>query len=348
LPIVSVYNLTKVFRVFKRREGLIGALQNLVVREYTQVRAVDGISFEIEPGELVGYIGPNGAGKSTTIKMLCGILTPTKGCVEVNGIVPFEDRVANARQMGVLFGQRTQLWWDLAVIESFNLLKKMYEIPDEDYERNLATFSEVLQLDELLHLPVRKLSLGQRMRCDLAASLLHNPKVVYFDEPSIGLDVSVKERIRQFIKELNRQRNTTILLTTHDLGDIEEICERIIVIDHGKIIYDGSIGSLRQRFDHSRRLVFDIRGGDAAQGLHSYLQLSPQDAQAEWQEQNQRLTVTFNRNAVSASDVASMIMRRYNVIDLTVQEPDIETIVRRIYAGEYELEEPAGQDHGES
>ena len=244
---IEVKELTKQFVNFKRREGVSGAFLDLFQRDYTKMLAVDHISFDIRPGELVGYIGANGAGKSTTIKMLTGILVPTSGEVKVSGLVPYNNNL-HKKQIGVVFGQRTQLWWDIAVIEAFHLLQKIYEVPQDEYKQRLDEFTELLELEELLHKPVRKLSLGQRMRCDLAASLLHNPPVVFLDEPTIGLDVSVKARIRQFIKDINRKHQTTVILTTHDLVDIEEVCNRLIIIDQGKILYDGQLDSLKERF----------------------------------------------------------------------------------------------------
>jgi ABC-2 type transport system ATP-binding protein len=223
-PIITVRNLTKVYRNSDRRVGIAGAFQDLFSRRYREIRAVDEISFEIRRGEMVGYIGANGAGKSTTIKMLVGILSPTSGLIDVNGLTPMKQRYAHARQIGVVFGQRTQLWWDLAVIEAFNLLQQIYQIPSADYRRRLDVFVDVLDISGQLHQPVRKLSLGQRMKCDLCASLLHNPPLLFLDEPTIGLDVAVKERIRRFIRAVNLEENSTIILTTHDLTDIEELC----------------------------------------------------------------------------------------------------------------------------
>ncbi len=240
-PIIEVEGLSKEFRTFRRREGVMGALQNLFVREYLTVHAVDHISFSINAGEMVGYIGANGAGKSTTIKILTGILVPSSGRVVSNGFVPYRERRHYTKHIGVVFGQRTQLWWDIAVIESFKLLKEIYEIPEPDYRRRLDVFCEMLNLKEYLHTPVRKLSLGERMRCDLAASLLHNPPLLFLDEPTIGLDVVAKERIREFLKEVNRTEGTTVLLTTHDLSDIEELSKRIIIIDKGRILFDGDL-----------------------------------------------------------------------------------------------------------
>ena len=258
-PIIQVELLTKVYRSSQRREGLTGAVLDLFKRRYRTIRAVDSINFSIERGEMVGYIGANGAGKSTTIKMLTGILTPTSGTMALNGLDPRRNRYAHARQIGVVFGQRTQLWWDLAVIEAFNLLQKIYEIPQPLYRQRLDRFIEVLDISEQLHQPVRKLSLGQRMKCDLCASLLHNPPLLFLDEPTIGLDVAVKERIRRFIREVNREEQSTVMLTTHDLTDIEELCPRLIIIDAGKILYDGPTAEIKDRFGRRRRVVLSFK-----------------------------------------------------------------------------------------
>src|ERR1041384_3676300 len=228
---VEAESLTKDFRTFQRKEGIRGAIENLFVREYKTVRAVDSVSFVIRPGEMVGYIGPNGAGKSTTVKMLTGILEPTSGVITVNGFIPYRDRTHYTRTIGVVFGQRTQLWWDIAVSESFRLLKRIYEVSDADYDARLQIFDRVLEIKRYLNTPVRKLSLGERMRCDLAASLIHNPPLLFLDEPTIGLDVVAKTNVRQFLKEVNQQFGTTMLLTTHDLTDIEELCKRLMIID---------------------------------------------------------------------------------------------------------------------
>ena len=239
MPIIEVKDLVKIYKIIEKEAGLRGYFKNLVKPEYKELIAVDNINFNIEEGELVGYIGENGAGKSTTIKMLTGLLTPTTGKVLVNGIVPNEKRIENNKNIGAVFGQKTQLWWDLPVIESFRLIKKMYKIPENEYRRNLKKFTEILELEELLEKQVKNLSLGQKMRCEIAATFIHNPKIVYLDEPTIGLDVLVKENIRKFIKDINKEKKTTVILTTHDLKDIEDVCDRIILLDKGKIIYDG-------------------------------------------------------------------------------------------------------------
>ncbi|MCB1187584.1 ATP-binding cassette domain-containing protein [bacterium] len=254
-PIIHVKELSKVYVNFDRREGIGGAIKDIFKRRYRHIRAVDAISFDIQPGEVVGYIGSNGAGKSTTIKMLTGILTPTSGTMQVNGLVPQQKRYQHARQIGVVFGQRTQLWWDLAVIEAFHLLQKIYRIPQDEYRRRLDQFVDVLDISGQLHQPVRKLSLGQRMKCDLCASLLHNPPILFLDEPTIGLDVAIKERIRRFIQYINTEEESTIILTTHDMVDIEELCPRLIIIDEGKILFDGAQDEIKDRFGRRRRVV---------------------------------------------------------------------------------------------
>ena len=239
MSIIEVKNLVKTYKIIEKEDGIKGYFKNLIKPKYNEFTAVKGINFNIEEGELVGYIGENGAGKSTTIKMLTGLLTPTSGKVIVNGIVPNEKRIENNKNIGAVFGQKTQLWWDLPVIESFRLIKKMYKIPENEYRKNLKKFTEILDLANLLEKQVKNLSLGQKMRCEIAATFLHNPKIVYLDEPTIGLDVFVKENIRKFIKDINKEKKTTVILTTHDLKDIEDVCDRIILLDKGQIIYDG-------------------------------------------------------------------------------------------------------------
>src|SRR5271157_5584751 len=266
-PIIEVEDLTKEFRTFRRREGVKGAIQNLFVREYLTVRAVDHVSFSINAGEMVGYIGANGAGKSTTIKVLTGILVPGGGRVIANGYVPYRDRRHYTQHIGVVFGQRTQLWWDIAVIESFKLLRRIYDVPQRDFEARMERFNEILSIRDYLHTPVRKLSLGERMRCDLAAALLHNPPLLFLDEPTIGLDVVAKDHIRQFLRAINREFRTTVLLTTHDLDDIEELCRRIMIIDHGRVLYDGPLADLKQRLLRTKQIKFVLKDRAQATGI---------------------------------------------------------------------------------
>ena len=322
MPIITVEHLSKHFKVYKRRTGFWGGLRNIVSREHSIIKAVDDVSFTLERGELVGYIGANGAGKSTTIKMLTGILVPTSGQIDVMGLVPSERRKENARRIGVVFGQRTQLWWDLPVIESFDLLKHIYAIPQNVYKQNLEFFSELLQLYPFLDTPVRKLSLGQRMRCDLTAALLHNPEILYLDEPTIGLDVVAKEHIRQFLKKINTERQVTVILTTHDLNDVEKVCQRMIIIDSGKIIYDGGIDALKQRYGKTRMLIVDL--------AQAYPDIKLDGAKMTRREDN-RIWLTFDRDTISASELIAQLIARYEIKDLTISEPEIEEIVRRIY-----------------
>ena len=326
-PIIEVEELTKEFRTFRRREGVLGALQNLIVREYITIHAVDHVSFSIEPGEMVGYIGANGAGKSTTIKILTSILVPTGGRVVSNGFVPYRERRHYTKRIGVVFGQRTQLWWDIAVIESFKLLKEIYEIPDQDFRRRLDVFSEMLNLKEYLHTPVRKLSLGERMRCDLAASLLHNPPLLFLDEPTIGLDVVAKERIREFLKEINRTEGTTVLLTTHDLSDIEELSKRIIIIDKGRILFDGDLEQMKKRLAKYNQVKFFLK--DRSQVPH-LAQIQTNGISCQCVDELTYL-IRFDREQHSSADVIRQIVNTLEVRDLLVEEEPIEEIVKRIY-----------------
>src|SRR5689334_14882412 len=260
MAIIKIENLTRQFRLLNRHEGLAGSLKDLFSKDYRTITAVDNISLSIEAGETVGYIGPNGAGKSTTIKMMTGILKPTSGTLLVNGLAPYTNRQKVAQHIGVVFGQRTQLWWDLPVIESFKILKEIYKVDQKTFDRHMNLFNDLVGLSSLYSQQVRTLSLGQRMLCDITASFLHNPQVVFLDEPTIGLDISVKAKIRSVIKELNRERNTTIILTTHDLGDVEALSQRIIIIDKGKILYDGNIKKVNALFGAYRTLKLQIDG----------------------------------------------------------------------------------------
>ena len=326
-PIIEVRELTKEFRTFRRREGVLGALENLFVREHVTVHAVDRVSFTIEPGEMVGYIGANGAGKSTTIKMLTGILVPTGGVVVSYGYVPYRERRRYTKHLGVVFGQRTQLWWDIAVIESFKLLKEIYGVPEADYRRRLDKFAEILNVKEYLHTPVRKLSLGERMRCDLAASLLHNPPLLFLDEPTIGLDVVAKDHIREFLKEVNRTEGTTVLLTTHDLSDIEELCRRIIIIDKGRVLFDGQLAEMKGRLAKYNQVKFFLkdRGQVARLG-----QIATDGISCERVDELTYL-LRFDRNQHSSAEVIREIVNRLEVRDIFIEEEPIEDIVKRIY-----------------
>ena len=341
-PVIEAHGLTKVFRVFRRRAGIGGAIVNLFKREYEEVRAVDGVDFAIDPGELLGYIGPNGAGKSTTIKILCGIIRPTEGSCRVLGRDPHRQRVANAREIGVMFGQRSQLWWDIAVQESYRLLEKIYEVPRDEFRKNLDFFTEVLELGDLLRLPVRKLSLGQRVRCELAGTLLHNPRVVYLDEPTIGLDVSVKQRIREFLSHVATERKTTVMLTTHDLADIERLAKRIMIIDRGRIIYDGPLAEFKRTFGRLRVVYLDIEGESALEPFELAEALGVGPGAISVRIGDQRVSVGFDPRATTAKEVIAACLTRLTVRDLTISEPKIESIVRRIYEGKLQTEAQSG------
>jgi ABC-2 type transport system ATP-binding protein len=331
---VQAEGLTKDFRTFQRKEGVRGAIENLFVRRYQTVRAVEVVSFSIQPGEMVGYIGPNGAGKSTTVKMLTGILEPTAGRAIVNGFVPYRDRTRYTHTIGVVFGQRTQLWWDIAVVESFRLLQRIYEVAESDYRERLDLFDRVLEIKRYLHTPVRKLSLGERMRCDLAASLLHNPPLLFLDEPTIGLDVVAKTNVRQFLKEINRSFGTTMLLTTHDLADIEELCKRLMIIDHGRVLFDGALASLKRQLWRQMQVKVELKEQSQAAALEA-LSLN-----SVGRERVDELTyrLSFDRERHSAGEVIRQVVAAVDVRDIFIQEEPIEEIVRRIYTGPAVLE----------
>ena len=321
-PIISADKLEKHFMIRRHYRGTFGAVRNLFTRQSRRVAAVDGVSFELEAGEFVGYLGPNGAGKSTTLKMLTGLLVPSGGQLHVNGFVPWKQRREYVAHIGAVFGQRTTLWWDLPLVESLDLLQYIYRIPADRFKQNLAEFTLMLELDEFMDTPVRSLSLGQRMRADIAAALMHDPALVFLDEPTIGLDVVAKERIRQFILHINARRGTTIMLTTHDLSDVQKLCERILIIDRGKLLFDGTLTTLQNRFGRQRELVVDFRenpGPFEVSGGTVVEQKGP------------RSTIRFDRSDQSASAIIQDLSARFNIQDLAVREPDIEGTIRRIY-----------------
>jgi ABC-2 type transport system ATP-binding protein len=328
--LIYVHNLCKHFRTFRRREGVWGSIQNLFVRDYRTVAAVDRVGFSIERGEMVGYIGPNGAGKSTTIKMLTGILVPTSGEIRVNGYVPFRQRRQYVKTIGVVFGQRTQLWWDIAVIESFKLLRRIYDVPRRDFDARMERFNEILGISDYLHTPVRKLSLGERMRCDLAAALLHNPPLLFLDEPTIGLDVVAKDHIRHFLRAINREFQTTILLTTHDLDDIEELCRRIMIIDRGRVLFDGPLYDLKQKLLRTKQIKFALKDRDQV----ACLELFARDGFDLEQVDELTYRIRFDRVKIVTADLIRRILAAVEVRDLLIEDEPIEEIVKRIYAGE--------------
>lgn len=330
---IRVENLSKDFKINKKYAGFKGAIKSFFTSEYTVKKAVDNISFEINDGEIVGYIGANGAGKSTTIKMMTGILKPTNGIVSVNGLVPYENREKNAKNIGVVFGQKTQLWWDLPISETFSLLKDIYDVSDEDFNERMSFLKEVLELDEFFLSPVRTLSLGQRMRADLAAALIHNPKVIYLDEPTIGLDIVVKERVRKAIKEINEKYNTTIILTTHDLNDIEELCSRIIIIDKGKKIYDGEINGVKEKFGYLTTVEIQIKEEINLENFNEFNEMKD-DCEFKLNFNENKLSITFNKNKISSSEIIGRVMKKLSVIDFAVKETSIEDIVKKMYRKE--------------
>ena len=330
---IKVENLSKEFKISKKYPGIKGALRSFFSTEYTIKKAVDDISFEINDGEIVGYIGANGAGKSTTIKMMTGILTPTNGIVTVNGIVPYENREKNAKNIGVVFGQKTQLWWDLPISETFSLLKDIYDISDNDFEERMNFFKKVLGLEEFFLNPVRTLSLGQRMRADLAAALIHNPKVIYLDEPTIGLDVVVKESVRKAIKEINKKYGTTIILTTHDLNDIEELCNRIIIIDKGKKIYDGEIEGVKEKYGYLTTVEIQVKENINLDKFNEFADMK-KDEEFNLLYKDNKLFISFNKNKISSADIIGRTMKKLNVIDFSIKETSIEDIVKKMYRNE--------------
>ena len=333
-PLIFVEQLCKEFRTFKRREGVWGSIQNLFVREYRTLSAVDHVSFSIDQGEMVGYIGPNGAGKSTSIKMLTGILVPTSGEIRVNGFVPFKERSRYVKTIGVVFGQRTQLWWDIAVVESFKLLRRIYDVPQRDFEQRMEHFDEILNIRDYLHTPVRKLSLGERMRCDLAAALLHNPPLLFLDEPTIGLDVVAKDHVRHFLRAINREFHTTILLTTHDLDDIEELCRRIMIIDHGRVLYDGPLSHLKQKLLRTKQIKFALKDREQV----GYIRAFSRDGLELEQVDELTYRIRFDRIKIATADLIRQILSTVEVRDLLIEDEPIEEIIKRIYAGQELLE----------
>jgi ABC-2 type transport system ATP-binding protein len=311
---IELEHVEKTFTVWRK--------QGRLRRERRVVRAVDDVTFNIEAGSLVGYVGPNGAGKSTTVKMLTGILVPSGGRIAVVGLEPARQRVALARRIGVVFGQRIQLWWDLPLRDSFELLRHIYRVPPDRHRENLDAFAQLLELGPFLSTPVRQLSLGQRMRGELTAAMLHDPELLFLDEPTIGLDVVAKARVREFLAEINRERGVTILLTTHDLDDIERLCSRLIVIDHGRVIYDGGLEKLKALYGHERVLVVDLEEPAPPLDVPG-ARVDRIDGPRQW--------LRFRRDETTAAELTATVASRARLVDLTIEEPDIEEIVRRIY-----------------
>lgn len=336
--LIEASQLTKRFRTPDKEPGVQGAIKHLFLPRYQSIVAVDAIDLAISAGESVAYVGPNGAGKSTTIKMLTGILVPSSGEVYVNGLIPHEQRIANNRNIGVVFGQRTQLWWDLPVQESFRLLGDIYDVPEHTFANNLDEFIDLLELEPLLGKPARYLSLGQRMRCDLAASLLHGPPILYLDEPTIGLDVAIKVRIRDFIKRINQERGVTVLLTSHDLGDIENICQRLVMIDEGVIVYDGPLLAIKQRFGRERVLQLILREPLPSAGEQARTALGAYPSVTIEQPEAHQLVIQFDTRQVTAGEVINNLWSILPISDLQTEEPSVEFIIRQLYEGRLQFE----------
>lgn len=329
---IQVENISKQFKKVVKQPGLLGSVKSLFNPKSEIITAVDNVSFAVPEGEVLGFIGPNGAGKSTVIKMLTGILTPTSGRCIINGKIPQKDRKNYVREIGVVFGQRTQLWWDLPLVETYNVLKEIYEVPDDKFKKQMDFLNEVLDLQTFIKSPVRTLSLGQRMRADIAASLLHNPKVLFLDEPTIGLDVVVKDNIRKAIAKINEEEKTTVILTTHDLSDIELLCQRIVMIDKGKNVFDGNLHDLKNKYGQVRELCFETDEPQNVEGKLKYsehFKVSSDDVALE--TDGATVKVRFNSNAIAVADILSYTLGCVRVKDINVKDADIEEIIRRLY-----------------
>ena len=322
MALIEVRNLGKEFRQHRRFSGSLGAIRTLLTREYTTRQAVGDVSFDIHQGEAVGYVGPNGAGKSTTIKMLTGILVPSRGSIHVHGLIPHKARRENAKHIGVVFGQRSQLWWDLPVIDSFDLHKHIYTIPPDRYRTNLSFFANLLSMEDFLQVPVRQLSLGQRMRAEIALALLHDPDILFLDEPTIGLDLTAKDRIRTFLHAINRERHVTIILTTHDLSDIEEICSRLMIINQGGLMYDGTVEALKARLGTQRKIVVEFAQDPGPIELSGATLMRDDGPRKQFQ---------FDKTVASAFDLLSSLAEKYPIVDVSLENTSIEEVIRTLY-----------------
>lgn len=325
---ITVENVNKTYKINKRGKGIPGMLANLIVPKYEKRQAVNDVSFTIGKGEMVGFIGPNGAGKSTTIKMLSGILYPDSGKITVDGKIPYKQRKEYVSNIGVVFGQKSQLQWDLPVIDSFELLKAIYRIPETVYQDNLERFTEMLDMQEFITQPVRQLSLGQRMRADIVAALLHSPQIVFFDEPTIGVDVVGKEKIRRFIRELNEQDKITMIFTTHDMQDIEKTCNRLIIIDRGNKVYDGALADIREEYGSTRTLDLELQtDADILPIDNVIITQTSLENKRKWKLQ-------FEQGEIPIRELMNYLLSAYEVKDINIAEPEIESIIRTIYSGE--------------
>lgn len=342
--IIKMVGINKEFKILKRREGIKGSIRDLFSRDYQTLKAVNDVTMDIMPGEVVGYLGPNGAGKSTTIKMMTGVLEPTSGEILVNGRIPYENRTRNAQDIGVVFGQRSQLWWALPVIESFRILKEIYQISDKNFKDNLEYYDALIGASELYHKPVRQMSLGQRTLCDILAAFLHNPGIVFMDEPTIGLDVSMKSKIRELVSTLNKKNGTTIILTTHDMGDVDALCRRIVIIDKGRMIYDNDIEHLRSFFGAYRtiRIQFDRYTGDLDNDVlkkqslqvEEWLKLQfPDSKSLAVSLDDNWIQILINEDEVRMMEAVNCIQEKRKIVDMNLQEISTESVIRKIYEG---------------
>lgn len=323
MSIISVKNLCKNFKIPKKKDGFLGGLSSFFSKEYDLKKALNNISFEINEGEIIGYIGPNGAGKSTTIKILTGILSPSSGEVYVMNKIPWKNRKATVSELGVVFGQRTQLWWDLSVIESFDILKKIYKVNDQIHKKNLSNLIEILGIENLLKIPVRQLSLGQKMRCDLVASLIHKPKILFLDEPTIGLDAVSKLAIRDYINILNKEYNLTVFLTTHDMDDIEALCQKIIILNEGEIFYEGSLSLIRKKISYERYITIDLKNKD--EKISDF-----KEAKIINRNEN-KVTFSFDPEVIKPQDLIANITMKHAIYDLSIENPSIEQLIAKLY-----------------
>ena len=321
MTMIEFQNIRKTYRVAKRQAGFMNAVKSLFSREYETIHALDNVSFRIDDGDIIGYIGPNGAGKSTTVKVMCGILTPDSGTCLINGKVPWKERSTHVKDIGVVFGQRTQLWWDVPVIDSFELLRDMYKIEEKTYRRNLDELTQLLDLSELLKTPARNLSLGQRMRCEIAAPLLHDPKVLFLDEPTIGLDAVSKIAVRQFIKKINQEKGTTVVLTTHDLLDSEALTERGLLIGHGKILLDGSLEELKKHTSTDKKITVKYTGHTP--GISEGMKLV--------ESKINQMTISLDPNVLPVSDAIAALASQTELLDLSVTDVSTEEVVAALY-----------------
>ncbi|QUI22778.1 ATP-binding cassette domain-containing protein [Vallitalea pronyensis] len=319
---IEVNRLNKSFKVAKRSAGVKASFKSLFHREYTTIHAIRDISFTIEPGEIVGYIGPNGAGKSTTIKVMSGILVPDSGTCRIMGHTPWKDRKQHVKNIGVVFGQRSQLWWDVPVIDSYELLKDIYKIPSSEYKANLHMLTDILQLDDFIHAPVRQLSLGQRMRCEIAASLLHSPRLLFLDEPTIGLDAISKIAVRQFIKRINKEKQVTVILTTHDMIDIEALAHRLLLIGKGNLLYDGNLNDLRGKYAHDKIITLEYAENHKPIHLEGITVMS---------QNTNRAVISVNTEKMFVSDAISYLSHRYELVDVSIETQPVEDIIVKLY-----------------